>query len=56
MAKRLTADDMERLAEIKSEIVNLADEALRIVNEADEEDRARAHSFAHIRATLSPRP
>lgn len=55
MAKRLTSDDVERLDEIKSEIVNLADEALRIVSGTDDEDRARGYPFGRIRSALDGR-
>ncbi len=53
MAKRLTSDDVERLAEIEDEIKTLVEEGLRIVSGTDEEDRGRRVFIAGlVRAAL----
>jgi hypothetical protein len=51
-SKVLTADEIERLTEIKDEIGNLANEARRIIRDTSEEEAARRYWLAAIEIAL----
>jgi hypothetical protein len=51
-SKVLTADEIERLTEIKDELGNLANEARRIIRDTSEEEPARCYWLASIELAL----
>jgi len=51
-AAKINAEAIERLREIKHEIGELIDEAMKLLRDTPEYDRAKGYWFAHIRCAL----
>lgn len=52
MTKQLTTEQVDRLAEIKDEVIELLNEANRIVSGTSEEQRAHSYWYAHARMAM----
>jgi hypothetical protein len=50
--EKLMSSKTERLSDIKMEMLELLNEAKRLVRGTDEENRAKSYWIAHIRCTL----